>query len=90
MVPLPNLLGSILVKVRAIAVDEQPDAQRSDVAFLLSLVDDPDPMDVEISNSERRWLRRHPEFSDSAFPSYRGIPHAADAATVYRRLSRVG
>ena len=28
MVPVANLLGSILVKVRAIAVDEQPDAQR--------------------------------------------------------------
>jgi hypothetical protein len=51
LIPVLNLLGSILVKVRAIAVDEQPDAQRGDVAFLLSLVDDPDPLDVEISNS---------------------------------------
>jgi hypothetical protein len=90
MVPVPNLLGAILVKVRAIAVDEQPEAQRGDVAFLLSLVDDPDPLDVEISSSERRWLRRHPEFSDSGCPSYREIPHAADAATVFRRLSRMG
>jgi hypothetical protein len=51
-------------------VDEQPEAQRGDVAFLLSLVDDPDPLDVEILNSERRWLRRHPEYSDSGCPSY--------------------
>ena len=89
-VPVPNLLGAILVKVRAIAVDEQPEAQRGDVAFLLSLVDDPDPFDVEISNGERRWLRRHPEFSDSGCPCYQAIPHAADAATVFRRLSRMG
>jgi hypothetical protein len=90
LIPVPNLLGSILVKVRAIAVDEQPEAQRGDVAFLLSLVDDPYPLDVEISNSERRWLRLHAEFSDSGCPNYRGITHAADAATVFRRLSRMG
>jgi hypothetical protein len=89
MIPVPDLLGSILVKVRAIAVDEQPEAQRGDVAFLLSLVDDPDPLDVEISSSERRWLRRHPEFCDLNCASYRGVPHAADAATVFRRLSRM-
>jgi hypothetical protein len=89
LIPVPNLLGSILVKIRAIAVDEQPEAQRGDVAFLLSLVDDPDPLDVEISDSERLWLRRHPEFCDVDCPCYRGIPHAADAATVFRRLSRL-
>jgi hypothetical protein len=90
MIPVPNLLGAILVKVRAIAVDEQPEAQRGDVAFLLSLVDDPDPLDAEISNNERRWLRRHQELADSGCSSYRGISHAADAAIVFRRLSRMG
>lgn len=43
-VPLPDLLGAILVKVRAIDVDDVPDAQRSDVGFLLSLVEDPDEL----------------------------------------------
>jgi hypothetical protein len=90
MIPVPSLLGAILLKVRAITVDDQPEAQRGDVAFLLSLVDDPDPLIVEISNSERQWLIRHPEFSDPDCPSYQGIHRAVDAATVFRRLTRRG
>ena len=90
MVPVPSLLGAILLKVRAIAVDDQPEAQRGDVAFLLSLVDDPDPLVFEISSSERRWLTRHPEFSDPDSPGYKGIPGAVDTATVFRRLKRKG
>ena len=89
-VPVPNLLGAILVKIRAISVDDQPEAQRGDVAFLLSLVDDPNPLDAEILPSERRWLRRHPEFSDRDSPSYRRLPRADDAATVFRRLAHTG
>jgi hypothetical protein len=38
--PRPNLLGAILVKTRAIAVDDAKDSQRIDVAFLLTLVED--------------------------------------------------
>lgn len=87
-VPVPNLLGSLLVKIRAVEVDDQPDAQRRDVVFLLSLIDDPDPLDDEMSGQERQWLRRHPEFCDHESDVYRGIGNAVDAATVYRRLSR--
>ena len=89
-VPLPNLLGALLVKTRAISVDDQPQAQRADVAFLLSLVQDPDPLVAQISRSERGWLCRHPEFADSASPCYAGILNAVDAATVFRRLVRTG
>jgi hypothetical protein len=85
-IPVPNLLGALLVKVRAISVDDQPQAQRAEVAFLLSLVTDPDPLTVEISASERRWLRHHPEFAESASPCYVGAPNPDDAATVFRRL----
>ena len=88
-VPLPNLLGAILVKRRAISVDDQPDAQRRDTAFLLSLVDDPDPLSATLSPSERRWLRRHPYFGDPTDACYRGLPDAEDAAIVYRRLAEL-
>lgn len=87
--PIPTLLGAILVKVRAIEVDDQPDAQRRDVAFLLSLVEDPDPLGVELSKSERGWLRRHPYFADPTNESYLGIGDAADAAISFRRFSGI-
>lgn len=87
--PIPTLLGAILVKIRAIEVDDQPDAQRRDVAFLLSLVEDPDPLEVDLSKSERGWLRRHPYFADPANQSYFGIGDAADAAISFRRLSGI-
>lgn len=87
IIPLPNLLGAILVKIRAIAVDDSPAAQRRDVAFLLSLVEEPDPLVAEMRPSERSWLKKHPYLSDSSNESYRGIENAEDAAIVFRRLS---
>jgi hypothetical protein len=89
-IPVPSLLAAILVKARAIAVDDQPRAQRTDVAFLLSLVDDPDPLAAEISTGERRWLRHYPEFADPTSACYADVPNAVDATTVFRRLISPG
>jgi hypothetical protein len=89
-IPVPNILGSLLVKLRAVEIDDQPDVQRKDVAFLLSLIDDPDPLAHEMSSHERQWLRRHPEFFDHESEVYQGIANASDAATVFRRLARRG
>ena len=50
-VPRPSLLGAILVKVRAIAVDDLPNAQRADVALLLRLVEDPNRLRTELTRS---------------------------------------
>ncbi len=86
MVPLPNLLGAILIKVRAIDVDDDPRAQRSDVAFLLSLVENPDELARQCSARERGWLRKHPYFSDPHNACWNGIVGAEDGAIVYRRL----
>jgi len=87
IVPLPDLLGAILVKVRAIDVDDVPDAQRSDVAFLLSLVEDPDELARQCSATERGWLRKHPYFGDPDDACWTGIIGAEDGAIVYRRLT---
>ena len=62
--PRPNLLGAILVKTRAIAVDDAKDSQRLDVAFLLTLVGDPQGAGSTITSAEKRWLRAHPEMND--------------------------
>jgi hypothetical protein len=87
--PRPNLLGAILVKVRAISVDDVPNAQRADVALLLRLVEDPDELARDLSGTEKRWLRRHGYFSDPADPMWDRF-HADDpeaSALVFRRLT---
>jgi len=89
-VPIPNLLGAILVKVRAISVDDNAEAQRRDVGFLLSLVRDPDSLEGNLARSERKWLRGHDYLADSGHDSYAGLPEAEDAAIVYRRLANIG
>jgi hypothetical protein len=86
-IPVPNLLGALLVKIRAIDVDDEPNAQRTDVAFLLSLVEDPEELLENVSASERGWIRGHDYFSDPANAAYRGVANATDAAIAYRRLA---
>jgi hypothetical protein len=53
----PTLLGAILIKARAIRTHSDPDAQRADLALLLSLVEDPRALGAEMSTKEKRWLR---------------------------------
>lgn len=69
--PRPNLLGAILVKTRAIAVDDAQDSQRLDVAFLLTLVSDPQGSAKALTSAEKRWLRAHPEMNDPDRPWWR-------------------
>ena len=90
LIPLPDLLGALLVKVRAISVGRTPDAQREDVAFLLSLILDPDAMASEITSKERGWLKGHDAFGDPSSTCYRRISGAEDAAIVFRRLRAAG
>jgi hypothetical protein len=88
-IPRPNLLGAILVKVRAIEIDDVPEAQRSDVALLLCLVDDPDPLAADLQGAERAWLRRHAYFGDPSDGVWDTTENADRelGATVYRRLA---
>jgi hypothetical protein len=87
-VPTPDLLGAIIVKVRAIAVDDAPAAQRADVALLLSLVHDAGALAIESSSRDRKHLRRHGAFGDPTSACWRKIPDAEHGALVYRRLIR--
>lgn len=84
--PRPNLLGAILVKARAVEVDDLPDAQREDLAFLLSLVSDPYEMRGELSRNERRWLRRRRELLDAGAATWRGVNNADDGRLALRVL----
>lgn len=62
-IPRPNLLGAILVKARAVDVDDVPESQLQDLAFLLSLVSDPHEIQEGITSTERGWLRRRTELA---------------------------
>ena len=86
-IPIPNLLGALILKTKAIAVDDVPDAQRTDVATLLSLDADWEGFRSEVTGNERELLRRYPEFGDPNDPVYDGIARSRDAAAVYRQLA---
>lgn len=77
-VPRPDLLGAILVKARAVGVDDVPDAQREDFAFLLSLVSDPYEMSGQLSNSERAWLRERTELLNPSAAAWQSVDNADD------------
>jgi hypothetical protein len=87
-IPIPNLLGAIILKFEAIAVDDVPDAQKADVALLLSLVTDSDELMRDLSSAERRLVMRYPEFAEADSAVFAGVGRAREAATVYRRLAQ--
>jgi hypothetical protein len=64
--PRPNLLGAILLKARAVEIDDRPQNQLADLALLLSLVADPADMAGRLVGRERSWLRRRAEMDDPA------------------------
>lgn len=87
-VPRPNLLGAILLKARAVTVDERPDAQRLDLAFLCSLVADPRALRAAMSSKEPAWLRARAEMADRQSSVWLGLgPDADDAYLAFRLLT---
>lgn len=87
MLPRPNLLGALLLKCRAVDVDDAPDNQRRDVAFLLSLVDDPRTLAGQLSRGERAPPRRRTELLDPAHLAWGGLPNAEDGRLALRILA---
>lgn len=72
-VPRPDLLGAILLKARAVEIDDVPENQRSDLALLLSLVEDADDLATQLRGRERAWLRRRRELDDPDAVAWRGL-----------------
>jgi hypothetical protein len=87
-IPVPDLLGAILLKAEAISVDDVPDAQRGDLAVLLSIVTEREEMAEQLTNSERELLQRYPDFADPGAPAYGEVARAREAAATYRRLAQ--
>lgn len=71
--PRPNLLGAILLKARAVDVDDAKESQRQDLALLLSLVDEPDQLAAELRAREDLWLRRRAEIDDERADCWIGL-----------------
>lgn len=88
-IPVPNLLGAILLKARAVAVDDVPDNQRIDLALLLSLVGDVERYRDELQPSEKSWLRRRGEMSDANTACWRFLPpdEAQRGLATFRQLT---
>ena len=79
LVPRPSLLGAIVGKALAVGVDDVPDAQRSDLALLLSLVADPLRMAAELTAKDRKRLSARTEMRDPDLRAWRILtPDAAD------------
>lgn len=62
----PNLLGAILMKARSLMVHSDPDSQREDLRVLLSFVEDPRTMALELKSSERKWLSKAQPLLDAS------------------------
>ena len=88
-IPVPNLLGAILLKARAVAVDDAPDNQRLDLAVLLSLVGDVEEILADLTTRERGWLRRRAEMGDSRTACWRFIStdEAQRGVATFRQLT---
>lgn len=89
--PRPNLLGAILLKARAVDVDDAKASQRQDLAQLLSLVDDPDELAKELRAREHLWLRRRAEMNDATADCWIGLAPAdiRQGLAALRILARV-
>lgn len=85
-VPIPSLLGAIIIKARVAASSREP-KHRRDLVRLLSLVDDIEGMRAEMSSKERGYLRDRSELRDARHPAWNGIVNAEDAIIALERLS---
>lgn len=79
--------GAILLKARAVEIDDAPENQRSDVALLLSLVLDPDAMVDQLEGQERSWIARRHEMDDPNARCWRTLsPTQAQAGLAALRV----
>lgn len=85
-VPIPSLLGAIIIKARVCASSALP-KHRHDLARLLALVDDVGAMRQEMSPNERKYLRARSELRDDRHPAWSGIPSAENAIIALERLA---
>jgi predicted nucleotidyltransferase len=67
----PDLLGSVVVKAAAVDVDDVPRAQERDLAFVLSLIEEPNR--YTLNAGDRRQLRRRTDLLTPDHSAYDGM-----------------
>lgn len=77
LVPRPSLLGAIICKARAVEIAHEPGTHREDLAFLLSLVDDPIEFGLELGKRDRKSLIARRELNDGNHPAWTLLDQAA-------------
>ncbi len=87
-VPRPSLLGAIVIKACAADRTDRRGVHESDLAFLLSLVDDPEAMRGELSKKDRQRLRRRAQMQSEDHAAWRGIEASTDGRLALRILVR--
>ena len=87
LVPRPSLLGAMVGKAVAVDVDDVPDAQRQDLALLLSLVDDPIELADQLTKKDRQRLRARSEMAATDQRAWASL--ASDAADRGRAALRI-
>lgn len=73
--PRPNMLGALLLKARAVGVDPDPERHLADLAFLLSLVDDPFELAEDLTPKEQRYLGAGQALRDPNDSAWRTVPN---------------
>lgn len=76
LVPRPNLLGAILIKARAIVIDDVPEAQRRDLAFLCCMAEDPRSLSEQLAKEERGWLIKQKDSMLNSEMLWAGLPNS--------------
>lgn len=88
VVPLPSLVGAIVMKARVVAnATTTREKHRRDLARLLVLVADPARMREELSARERAHLRERAELLGLDDPAWWGLQGAQDGALALRIVS---
>jgi predicted nucleotidyltransferase len=87
VVPRPNLLGAIVLKARAVDVDDVPANQREDFAFLLSLAANPRHLVSEMTSGDRKALRARKEMLNTRHPAWLAVDDPEPAQRALRILT---
>lgn len=86
-VPRPSLLGAVVAKAVAVRVDDAPDAQRLDLALMLSLIEDPFVLLDDLTKKDRQRLRPRRDLLDDEHPVWRQLdPAVGDRARASLRV----
>lgn len=85
---MPNLAGALVAKARAVTVDDLPEAQRMDLAFLLGLASlELEDVAVRLDSRDRGYLSGRREFLELDREFWVAAGELADDARIaYRRL----